>query len=144
MAENCLVGKTCVAVDLADDGGAIRFVLDDGSEVVARADGDCCSHTWIENVDAPERLVGAPILSVRDIAMPDLGQPGEYDVIAYYGCEITTALGAVVIDYRNSSNGYYGGSLQWPSEHFYGGVDGQNVSSMRWKRIAPAEGATTR
>ncbi len=42
--------------------------------------------------------------------------------------------GACVIDYRNESNGYYGGDLVWPGKahHFYGGVYGQNVSTERW------------
>jgi hypothetical protein len=37
-----------------------------------------------------------------------------------------------VIDYRNESNGYYGGELCWPDDHFYGGVHGQNVSTEQW------------
>jgi hypothetical protein len=38
--------------------------------------------------------------------MPDV------DVVAYYGLKITTETGIAVLDYRNDSNGYYGGSLE--------------------------------
>ena len=36
--------------------------------------------------------------------------------VAYYGLKITTDNGRAVIDYRNSSNGYYGGSLELAPE----------------------------
>ena len=41
----------------------------------------------------------------------------------------------MVIDYRNNSNGYYGGEIVWPGEDFYGGVYGQNESNMDWRDI---------
>ena len=37
------------------------------------------------------------------------------DEVEFYGLSIKTDKGEIVIDYRNSSNGYYGGSLCWPS-----------------------------
>lgn len=48
--------------------------------------------------------------------MPNLGDiPTAYEpqveCVAYYGLKITTEKGRAVIDYRNDSNGYYGGSL---------------------------------
>lgn len=63
--------------------------------------------------------------------------------MAYYGCKITTGKGYALIDYRNSSNGYYGGSLSWPDDHHYGGVSGQNNSNEEWRRIDEAQDATT-
>jgi hypothetical protein len=130
-----LIGKVVISVDLEQSGAAIRFNLADGESITARADGDCCSSTWIENVDGAEQLIGT-VLSVEDIPMPDLGSPNSYDVIAYYGCKITTDKGFSVIDYRNSSNGFYGGSLSWSDDGFYGGVHGQNGNISGWKQIA--------
>jgi len=48
--------------------------------------------------------------------MPNLGNiDGVYrknpDCVAYYGLKITTEKGRAMIDYRNDSNGYYGGWL---------------------------------
>lgn len=53
---------------------------------------------------------------VEHIEMPDLGDiPTVYepavDSVRYYGLKITTDKGRAVIDYRNDSNGYYGGNL---------------------------------
>lgn len=134
MKVNPLVGKEVVAVFLASDGGAIKFVLIDNTSIIARADGDCCSHTWIENVQLPENMIGT-VRAVEDIDMPiSMERDGE---LKFYGCKITTEHGSCVIDYRNESNGYYGGDLCWPDDNFYGGVHEQNVSNEDWKQIAP-------
>lgn len=138
MRENPLVGKKVVAVHLAEDKKAIKFDVEGDKPIIARADGDCCSNSWIETVETPEHLLGT-VTAVEDVDMPDLGSRDEYDVIAYYGCKIHTEKGSCLLDYRNESNGYYGGSLEWPSEkanYFYGGVYGQNVSNEDWKKIA--------
>lgn len=70
--------------------------------------------------------------------MPDLGTPPDDECIKYYGFKITTSKGHIIIDYRNSSNGYYGGSLEWPdTDYFYGGVYRQNVSTQKWIDVQP-------
>ena len=140
METNPLVGKKILAVYLAEDKKAIKFDLDGAEPIITRADGDCCSSTWIEYIETPENLLGT-VAAVEDVDMPDKGSPAEYDVIAYYGCKITTDKGSCLLDYRNESNGYYGGSLDWPrkdgtASYFYGGVFGQNVSNEDWKKIA--------
>ena len=75
--------------------------------------GDCCSHTFIESVIEPSALTpGATIVDVRDILMPD--QPYDesiHECLEFYGLAIHTTKGIAIIDYRNSSNGYYGGNL---------------------------------
>lgn len=131
---NPLIGKTVAAVFVAKDKGAIRFDLGDET-IIVRADGDCCSHSWIENVQGVEQLIGSPVVSVEDIDMPDLGN-GDSECITYYGCKITTRKGFCVIDFRNESNGYYGGWLAWPDAYFYGGVFGQNASAQEWEPVS--------
>ncbi len=145
--QHVLIDKRIVKVWLADDQQAIKFDVEGGEPIIARADGDCCSHSWIESLDAPDALLGV-VQSVEDLPMPDLGNGKEQtytkesdgESIAYYGCKITTERGACVIDYRNESNGYYGGSLSWPSDgYFYGGVYGQNVSKENWREVSDAK-----
>ena len=124
-------------MEIAGDRQALRFVLADG-EMVVNVDADCCSYSWVEHVELPALGFPATVVSVEDIDMPEgLASPfrSEPDVLAFYGCKITTDRGEIVIDYRNDSNGYYGGSLSWPGERFYGGVYGQNVSNHDWKPV---------
>lgn len=133
--KHCLIGKTLIGMKIADDKGALLFQTTEG-DIKARADGDCCSHTWVEHVELPALGFPAKVLSVSDLDMPDLGPMPEREVIAYYGCKIVTDRGEIVIDYRNESNGYYGGSLVWPDDrYFYGGVFGQNVSEEKWSSL---------
>ena len=132
MKTNPLVGKTLVGVDVADDKRAMRFRLSDGSGVVVKADGDCCSDTWIESVEMPTEIP-ATVLSVENIDLPGscVSHP-EYDCLQVYGLKVVTDKGTMIVDYRNSSNGYYGGNLAWPGEYFSGDVYGQNKSKYAW------------
>jgi len=133
--KNALIGTTLTGIKIADDKKALLFQTTQG-DVIARADGDCCSDTWIESVEGPVSFPCA-VHGVSDIDMPDLGSPDDYESVAYYGFRIDTDRGAIIIDYRNSSNGYYGGHLTWPGEYHYGGVGGQNNSTCNWVEVSP-------
>lgn len=137
MTANPLIGKVLTGVEIAADRQALRFILTDG-EVIADVDADCCSYTWVEHVELPALGFPATVLSVTDLEMPD-GATSSFhpdsEVLTFYGCKIVTDRGEIVIDYRNDSNGYYGGSLVWPGGHLYGGVYGQNVSKHEWKTL---------
>jgi hypothetical protein len=135
MKENPLIGKTIASVEIASDKKAIRFLLSDCETVTAKADADCCSGTWIEHLSLPAGGLPALVLKAEKIEMPDLGTPEDFECLKYYGFQITTDKGHMLIDYRNESNGYYGGDLIWPGEYFYGGVHGQNISNEDWKKI---------
>lgn len=127
-----LEGRVITGVKIADDRKAILFQTADG-DVIARADGDCCSDTWIEHVELPALGFPAIVSQVRDLDMPSSGS----DELALYGCGITTDRGEITIDFRNESNGYYGGSLRWPGDHHCGGVYGQNNSTEVWVDLEP-------
>ena len=136
----CLVGKTITGLKLAADKEAMLFETTDGP-IVAKVDGDCCSHSWIEGVELPALGFPCVVVSMGDLEMPN-GAPTKTDFyeeeMTYYGYKIVTDRGEIVIDYRNSSNGYYGGSIHWPDDGYYnGGVHGQNVSKNEWQDISP-------
>ena len=134
---HCLDGKTITQIEIATDKRAMRFMIEGADPIVAKADGDCCSSTWIEHVELPALGFPAKVLKVEDIDLPGSNDnDSEYECLAVYGLKITTDKGEVVIDYRNSSNGYYGGNLSWPGEYFYGGVHGQNVSDEAWAQAS--------
>jgi len=115
--ERALIGKRIVGYELANDGDWITFQIADGPPVTLRAEGDCCSISWIESLDAPDALCGT-VQSIENVDLPDQGNVGTAkhpdidEVVSYYGLKITTNNGVCTIDYRNDSNGYYGGSLE--------------------------------
>ena len=140
MKINPLVGKKVQAVDLADDGKAIKFYVEGFDPIFAQTDGDCCSESWIEHIEQTENMLGT-VLNVEDVDMPDLGDMPNRDVVTYYGCRIHTDKGIALIDFRNDSNGYYGGNLVWSGDWFYGGVYGQNIACVlngkgAWMKVA--------
>ena len=108
--QKALMGKTLTGHTLPPGGETITFHTTTG-DVRLRAEGDCCSYSWVESIDDPSVLSGL-VTGVEQIAMPDLGTLPGRDVVSYYGLKITTERGRAVIDYRNDSNGYYGGSLE--------------------------------
>lgn len=133
---NQLVGKKIKSMKIAKDKQAILFETECGLGLQALVDADCCSYTWIESIELPAKGFPFEIISIDDLDMPDLGDMPDCDCVSYYGAKITTTSGDLVIDYRNDSNGYYGGSMCWPGEdYFYGGVYGQNVSKLEWEEI---------
>lgn len=116
------------------------FVTDDGQQLIVRVDAECCSYTWIESVELPTLGFPFTVIACDDLDMnKEPLENEEYECLQFYGAKITTDKGDLVIDYRNSSNGYYGGSIVWPGEnYFYGGVYGQNVSDEKWEDIQDA------
>lgn len=112
---NSLIGKRVMEFKLTTDHQVLILFFLDGSHVFFEVDADCCSHSWIESLDLVDNLFGV-ISSVEDIPMPDLGtitteKQKDVTCVKYYGLKITTNKGSCVIDYRNDSNGYYGGSI---------------------------------
>jgi hypothetical protein len=136
---NPLIGKTLTGMKIAEDRQALLFQTSQG-DVVVNVDADCCSYTWVEHVELPALGFPALVTAVEDLDMPENTEPSTFhkdpDSLAFYGCKISTDRGEIVIDYRNDSNGYYGGSLSWPGEHHYGGVYGQNVSKQKWQDVS--------
>ena len=131
-----LEGKTITQLEIAADKMALRFSVEGHEPIIAKTDGDCCSHSWIESVEIPALGFPAKVLKVEEL---DTEVGGELDI---YGIKIVTDKGDLIIDFRNESNGYYSGNMWWPKEDpeeyngFYGGVYGQNVSKEEWKPLA--------
>jgi hypothetical protein len=108
-----IIGKEIVSFNLKSDGSILKFLFKNGESISFIPEGDCCSTSWIESIDNDEVLKGK-ILSIEDIPMPNLGNiDGKrykgVGQVEYYGLKIRTENGDCVIDYRNDSNGYYGG-----------------------------------
>lgn len=111
-----MIGKKLATVALSGDGGKITFVYEGGGERSFGVDGDCCSRSWIEHLELPTDVVGATLLSVEDSAPivsdhPKHDEENGGDCIAVYNTCFRTDRGDIVLEYRNSSNGYYGGNL---------------------------------
>lgn len=115
-----LLGAYIHAVHVESEAqSAMRF--DTGycgrDKVYVGTDADCCSETWFADVVGAEHLIGG---YVRGIELLELPQPSDersrQERDEAYGVRLTTNTGHCEIVYRNSSNGYYGGSAEVMSE----------------------------
>lgn len=120
-----LAGRKLKAIELRDNKERIAFVFQDGGEVSYGVEGDCCSSSWIEHLEAPDDIDGAEIVEFSEAEMDFTAEynaalkardPNEYDrdCVMKYTSTFRTTKGDVVLEYRNSSNGYYGGYLSAP------------------------------
>ena len=108
-----LVGRRVLGVFfLATADDALVFRTEAGW-YRANTESDCCSETWIADVLGVQQLLGAVVLGVRtlDVDGPESDERSRQDVDVHYGIALATTQGECRIIYRNSSNGYYGGSM---------------------------------
>lgn len=108
-----MIGKAIVAVRLEGEKDKVVFEMADSSKHTFTVEGDCCSHSWIEHLEMPNDLHGATLLSVEDggVATPPGTDESKFDCLQVYETRFRTDRGDVVLEYRNDSNGYYGGYL---------------------------------
>ncbi len=77
-----------------------------------QAIGDCCSRSWIEAVEVTPGALGSRVTDILVDSMEDKEASTEDDCIQVYLTIVRTLRGDIYIEYRNSSNGYYGGYLE--------------------------------
>lgn len=103
-----LVGCKIKAILVSPGQEYLVFETDKGRKAYY-ADGDCCSHSWFSGVTGVDTLIGHRVTGVEEV---DLGEVNDsaHDCLSLYGIKITTDGGRADVEFRNSSNGYYGGS----------------------------------
>ena len=108
-----LVGKTIQGVRVSEDQHVLMFDTDNGV-VAYETYGDCCSETWFADITGFAALIGGTVRSAEEIPLPEYNVEdgrGRQESDEAYGVKIITDKGYADIVYRNSSNGYYGGSI---------------------------------
>lgn len=96
------------------DGDVFAFKTDGGLYGFT-VEGDCCSTSFVESIDVSTGIVGAKIVGVEEATLesPPIGTDlSKYEHLECYNLRIITTLGDVVVDFRNDSNGYYGGNVK--------------------------------
>jgi hypothetical protein len=108
-----LIGLVIQAVELSPDKETLTL-FGAGGVPLGRlvTTGDCCSHSWIEHVEGEEHLLGQPIRRVEEVYLSRQDHP-EFDCLQSYSFKIWTDRGICDIEFRNSSNGYYGGEIEF-------------------------------
>lgn len=121
---NELVGKTFSSVLMSEGNDYLVFKGTDAI-VAYLASGDCCSVSWFEAITNVENLIDSEILSVesKEFEVPE-DPEGKFDCLQCFGWTIKTAKGYADIEFRNDSNGYYGGEASYLMHGFITEKDG--------------------
>ncbi|MDA8355546.1 MAG: hypothetical protein M0Z95_04440 [Actinomycetota bacterium] len=109
-----LAGEKIASVGTTEDKDSLVFGLVDGRTLTYMAMGDCCSGSWIEHLTVPPDIAGAEVISCKEVEMGEFDDDGE--TIRVYQTAFQTGKGEIVVEYRNASNGNYGGWLLGPVE----------------------------
>ena len=109
-----LVGLTVLELETSDDNQHLSIRLKDSFDNIIDthfvAYAMCCSQSWIESIEGKEDIIGNEIINIIEHNLPS-EDTSDNELLQFYNYEIITSQGSCVIDFRNSSNGYYGGSL---------------------------------
>jgi hypothetical protein len=114
-----LVGKTIERVLISSNKMELGFELTGGERMAFYTDGDCCSQSWIEAVENVDSLIGGKVTGANEIDMGDVtdtydeADPPPQEFVQAYGVEVSVeGRPTFKLEFRNASNGYYGGSLR--------------------------------
>lgn len=86
----------------------VFFDWNEGSWVY-KAVGDCCSISWFESINNATSLLDSQIIGIEIKPEKEASEPTVEESIKLYGYTLKTLKGYCDIEFRNSSNGYYGG-----------------------------------
>lgn len=106
-----LFGKLLNYVEISADRETVTFHFLCGATCSFKVYGDCCSSSWIEHFELPGDIRGAYVMDVIDGGGVEVAHP-DHECLQVYNTTFRTTLGDIVLEYRNSSNGYYGGALE--------------------------------
>lgn len=112
-----LIGKTIKDVKLSGNKETITFITAQDEAIKYKAYAECCSDSWIEHVEDLDNLIGN---TISKIVIKTLDNTIEYKAkdecsrgfIQVYSYEFVTNKGICAVEFRNDSNGYYGGWLE--------------------------------
>ena len=114
-------GKTISKIRMSNSYLVIEF----GNEYVSfTVEGDCCSSSYFFDIFGGHNLVGKKVVEITDIDLQPTDLKitrDDYGEIKVYGYKIVCepnddyfdTSNTAVFSFRNSSNGYYGGSINF-------------------------------
>lgn len=115
---DCLIGQTVLEVALAGnyikgDSSYLRIITN-GDTFYFFAEGDCCSSSWFYRMKNIKALIGQEVIAIAEGDNSDINTDDgltQQESDSAYSTLLLTRKGGTDITFRNSSNGYYGGTL---------------------------------
>jgi hypothetical protein len=105
-----LKGQRIVSVYFAED--LLTFGLATGNAAEFKAYGECCSNSYVEDMDNPDIFEDAVFLDVQIEEGNDDIIEEDFVVNKWTFYKFTTDKGMCTLSFRNESNGFYNGWLE--------------------------------
>lgn len=142
MSVNDIIGRQIDMVLLDQSKEFLRFMFDDGTSIVWSAVGDCCSHSWFESVEAFD--FSGKVLRIDNPQIDEdeskRADDSDGELIRSYFMTVYSERGRLCLEMRNSSNGYYGGSIETgegPMSQYGDPLTDARDLPASWKQVAP-------
>lgn len=104
-----LIGKIIKQVFINNDKTQLKIECDDGTHYF-QVDSDCCSIGWIEHINLQPYL-SAKVEKVENPSMDAIMASKQDSDKVYASLAFGKGNLLLGVEYRNSSNGYYGSSM---------------------------------
>lgn len=110
-----LVGKIIQKIRLNENDTLMVFNTSIGERIAFQTEGDCCSSSWFSHISGLDTLIGNRINEVfprnefTEEEQAKAEAEGSYESLTLYGFLLITDKGTCDVEFRNDSNGYYGG-----------------------------------
>ena len=89
-------------------------ITTDSGEFIYQAYGDCCSESWFYGINGVLALLGFVVYTIEEVALGEvMNYVGRQEYTQSYCVKLTSTGGHTDIEFRNSSNGYYGGNIEY-------------------------------
>lgn len=120
-----LIDHVITKVEIGEDSTNLVFTDSHGEKYFYYTYGDCCSTSWFSHITGIKNLLGQRVNEVKERyefteeeqkkAEEEYTKENEYgpDSLQLYGIMLKTDKGTCDIEFRNESNGYYGGSCDY-------------------------------
>jgi len=121
-----LAGRTIERVERDEKSHHLAFYTSKGERLLYVCVDDCtCDETWVHHFSGVSAVLGGTISAIEEIpeyeSYPATRQEddhGEHRVRdRVFGYRLITNKGTAVVELRNSSNGYYNGSMELETLH---------------------------
>ena len=145
MEENTMTGKEVKRMfigsfdaqydDRCGSGESIKFVFNDGTDGYFITDADCCSETWFADIIGVKALLSGRITKepeFKELETQDQDKRCRQEHDEFYSVEVTTNKGVCVFAFRNSSNGYYGGTCSYSGKNKFTDFE---TNDFVWREI---------
>jgi hypothetical protein len=106
-----LIDKEINAILINEDKTILHFITKSGDEYSYYTNGECCSNSWYEHFNGLNYILKNKILYVENIGVGEI-KNSDYDLTQIYCINLKTEKGICSIEFRNESNGFYGGSIE--------------------------------